>query len=1722
MAQLSLEEFRRIKERLSEIAEIVNAIEYGNRELTEEEERVLTEELGTLNTTLHESDLSGIPFEEYEGFVDLGADFSGTGANLDYSLINMEFKYGEPVRAKGCSVRNFDFENLSFDDDSFDDSFKEEHQEYFLSRKDLPQEVVQRYYNRRLQIRDIIKYDLYDYVNRTPSYSSAELFFEKVTPDVARQIDRRIIDDEELWRKLEGRLLTHDVPVSIEEIEQDFRTIVEDELSSSYISQDMYDALVNNPKVHEMGLERKLIKFPEGEETLARDYRNGSLTLEQVFNKRAIFRNKDFVTRLSLYQNYYSNIPSVTEEQLMYLFDRFEDLTNSLLLEGSSVDVVEFASSINPEATVEENQKEIQSKVVEYLDSNKDELKYSPRLQKSLERFYSFDLLEKRLDENELADFRRIRKYATEEQIRSYGISPKLFEDSRILDFFTHYGFNTIMEFDQKNGHIFSKDDFKLARQMFNYYMHYGGNIHDEERTVFHRTDSEYEYGKPYSMEDFEECVKRMIVYGPTNSNYSREQPIDYRDFSEGFRTRYPDLFLPENAPEELKDKFYTKTLKVSEFAEHPEWIEYVENTNLFVGTRFPRFSFHAIGEDYSTNYFTFESVLKGIGATNAQMLDFVIKNQDTLKMLEQMSNYNHQVDAIVRNPNFGLEDFKESIEQLVEDGILSGRISYGDSPIPQFFKDRHPEYILDDNAPEELKIRFYPRSELSQIANLPDNITRLSFDIEDIANPEFRPFLEGKKFDLVKNPSVKDITRIFDIDTITKLYNIDGQALSVVYNLNKENLLALKELLDAGQFKAEDIMRYPGFFLNYPAEKRSNETLMQYKQLSNANMLKGSNNFARQTYEQILGHMLDFLGYEEAMKLLQVPEIDEETLAHIYAQDELIKTMYDKRFDVTGNIRVIAKLFEGVPGLLPENEKITSKNSCKIFQSINKRIQEGFNGDIRTMLIESMRENGFEVDDEKLNEVLNNVIDISTKQKLNQVREHNSNIIENNIDENQKTRNMIKMHYRNALEYSLKKSEVVDPILVREYLQNEFSKKRENGEPRYSPHVTDHLDDLVRFATELSKSPEWGRLLNHTVVDDLKEEASKIGKGWIRKITTNACYKLDKLSFEEASRLDRSIYPEGSDLEVDTEASIGIRELTEEEKKKLYELLTTENYSGFLTYAKAENMFSTMKVPQTDRFKEFFLGHKDEFLSNPDLFANFVVIASKFDEYLEDDIGFSTRFKEGTLEPSDILYKLSNDVYKNVVVHSGEHDLVYQAKSAGLTEEQVLIAQKLMTDMKQREYQTVPQEEASTKRYRGRIIRMDDPLHFAVGKITNCCQTIGKGEPGETSMIHSSMERNGSLFIVEELDEFGKPVGIVAQSWTWRNGNRVCFDNVEVPHSVEAELKKTGGFDEIMEVYQEAGQRMIEIDRLKLRKMVKEGKITEEQYQQMVIKDVAMGTGCDDLVHNLSEGKLSTIEKINAVAPLEIGKSYTGAHTRVLYSDAHNCRLIAHNDDFSEKDHSHTNIEVGDLGVKYTKTRDIIRRKGGDIDVDKIGAIADLVNRNGNEESSFSSKPISILEIASYYGDRRTTLPTSDKYRLSMSESADWYMLAEEQESGIAILESGIDLAKPETEIETLDRKMAIGEYTRELYKLIQEANSKGKNVILDKQTQDKFVNLEILVEDEIVSIQDGVIVVQDEEKLQEKIDNYDKVLDKQRRERLLLEAPPKEENVSQEENEL
>lgn len=122
---------------------------------------------------------------------------------------------------------------------------------------------------------------------------------------------------------------------------------------------------------------------------------------------------------------------------------------------------------------------------------------------------------------------------------------------------------------------------------------------------------------------------------------------------------------------------------------------------------------------------------------------------------------------------------------------------------------------------------------------------------------------------------------------------------------------------------------------------------------------------------------------------------------------------------------------------------------------------------------------------------------------------------------------------------------------------------------------------------------------------------------------------------------------------------------------------------------------------------------------------------------------------------------------------------------------------------MKQRYKSNIPKVSGKLNHYDYEMLDLDDPLTLTVGKRTNCCFLLDGAS--RTSLKHAMISNNGRVFVV-----FDRGI-VIAQSWVWRDGNIICFDNVEAVrndselsecyveaiHKIVAQSKSMERFDE-------------------------------------------------------------------------------------------------------------------------------------------------------------------------------------------------------------------------------------------------------------------------------------------------------------------------------------
>lgn len=400
------------------------------------------------------------------------------------------------------------------------------------------------------------------------------------------------------------------------------------------------------------------------------------------------------------------------------------------------------------------------------------------------------------------------------------------------------------------------------------------------------------------------------------------------------------------------------------------------------------------------------------------------------------------------------------------------------------------------------------------------------------------------------------------------------------------------------------------------------------------------------------------------------------------------------------------------------------------------------------------------------------------------------------------------------------------------------------------SPYIRSQAENIVnRFMNLLKSDKEFSEVINHNLVEALRKTKEDIGQGWIRKISK--IMSLDSIpeyfTKEEIEKIQKDLK-----IQIETKEELVLK--SREDREEVYKLLEEEQEKMpeeerlIITYKQLHEMFGPVRAPYSEKFKKYFKEHRDEFLRNPKYICEFPIICNNFESIINSN-ELKNKYENGHLELDDILGYLGKVTFPNM--REGEERLAKLASMNGIKNEKEYEAvQKVFDIVTKRERTSVPPVYIKGSKYRGRMLSPNDIIQMFAGNITDCCQKFG--DVGMGAMLLGAIEENCGIFVIEKYDEQGNP-RIIGQSLVIRqkgkNGNndRLTFDNIEISKNVKSKLslEEEG---EILKIYQEAGQEAIKLDKKFLNKLLKEGKITREIFDSLVIKEVIAGTGYNDL----------------------------------------------------------------------------------------------------------------------------------------------------------------------------------------------------------------------------------------------------------------------------------
>lgn len=1057
-------------------------------------------------------------------------------------------------------------------------------------------------------------------------------------------------------------------------------------------------------------------------------------------------------------------------------------------------------------------------------------------------------------------------------------------------------------------------------------------------------------------------------------------------------------------------------------------------------------------------NNYLFEYLSKNIQDANPQFcIDLVKRNNSLFEYLSnnvQDANSQFCID-LVKSDNYLFKYLSKNIQNENQQfclDLVKEKPHLFFEHLSNEIKLENPQLCIDIVKNNSMLFKFLPESLIRKNVELCIECVSQERDIvryipEDLLDEHPEIVLEAIKID---GPDLFDYSLGYYYDDDGNVYYEQISNEEVLNHFSKEFIQKHPEFVievikkdlnfySQSKFMVDNDIRNHPKIIEYMFEDTDAIKRIREKSHFEAVFEDREEEFNERLADVFFHKMIKSIGLEETEKLFDVPDIQEEQIIEYGLDtDQLFDELYERKYTIKGDLGLVIDVFRNLD--LRGYESKGKNVKFEIFKNLNILLENGEINDTETLIRMAIQNSGFEVNESVIKK-MNTQLDISMNRLANErydkVKGYLIEQIENNFETQQAP--IERIIQKQIIENSVKNQGSINIEDILTNIESEILRVNEEGGYVYSPHLVSKKEDILQMTKEFLNKESIKNTLSKNLVTILREQKEKVGKGWIRKLQ-NIPVELSKEQFEN---LEKSL-----NMKIDSNYEARLKEGVD--RDEAYMLLTENDVTEVLTFKKVELMFSTIKEPYSEEFKKYFKQHKKEFLNRPDVFSEFAKIHNSFDSIISKP-GVINRYRSGSLTLDNILQIIGEVCYDNV--KPGNERLAKIAAGAGLEEEYFDSAQRIYDITRKREGSTMPQVISYGKKYRGRILRADEALNLFAGDITACCQRFG--DVGEGAMMHAATEKNGAIFIIEEIDEKGNVIRPIGQSWTWRNKTRMCFDNIEIKPVIQETLSSEDE-KEIMDIYIDAAKQAIKTDEKVMTRLLKEGKITKEVFDAVTLREVTCGLNqYNDLVeleNRVRTGVLNKSESI--ILPVEKDKEYKGYNTNKPWIDSSEIQIsLAKTDRITEKEVENENIEVP---VIYTNKREVDSFKGNDIlndDIEKVRRIEKTVYR---KEQQILQQCESVDDVAECYD------MDSKKLELVMSRDGDWYMIGEERENEYYIADLAMvgGLNSQKNEKVASNAKMATFEMAEKMYEKMIEMAKKGKNVRYEATRDTSYIN--------------------------------------------------------------
>ena len=1451
MEKLSLSQFRDIKIKL---LDIVYEADSKNGEVDEE----TFNKYLSLQEELLSYDLSDIDFSEWKNMVLIQdtLDFSKTHANLDFSLIrSVEF---EKINLDGCNIRNTEY--LDYDEDSFTEEYKEKHPE-LIPDESIPKDIRDILKQRKIEFHHLIEYpSLRKYITRhsfsngvgTPSKyfirgvgfdNAMKLFDEypRFIEMITKEYKETFTNTGFKFNHLEYKIQT----APYEEAKQAlFKDIVSEIKGAFWIRELDVDVL---PEEMKNLMPKLIISDDELPEDVSERFYSGTLTVSDFYNYGPILKEKDteFGTRSSFdirtinkicgsIWKYVEEIPPKYHNIVSQYIDMIKYGPTDILSEMEPREIITEAIAYNLSNSMRLHTLEDLKDYLEYLPP---EEVFKSKIEYDFIQKCGFDnLIEFTKDNDRLLDF------------ESFG-------SSTVLEVFSKYYYSI------KDMEISNQEDLKKAFQIIIHQIREDA-LDSDDYYIRTRRDLFYDIA-PQEFLDLD-LVNRILETVPDKS-------LSAEDIERFFSGDIKSLIVTINKYPALLEAFKGKNVIIND-SKANELAEKMGMDN-----------FLSLGQEY--------------GASLITILNSMTK--------EETNNL--------------LSKDKVEIEKEIDKRLYKSIVNHRDFDIrtlPQKFKQAHPELYLPEDAPKDLQEAFYERKSWYGYTALEIG------DLQD--HPEWAPYLLDVDLKMCFSQKMIGVYGDVSSDSFQNRYDREMDFIEFL-----EQRLSQREILDIltkygrllnnrfftlgndlSREHTNDAIMYTVYSeiinrrINYNIDIMPQEFIDRNPELfldKRAPQELQNAFYQKQITPEMIRDNLDWIPYLRAKDLYVCCSKD---VTHFVENCQSLELSNDQIFEY------FIKYGEYLSDNIIDIWMISRSNISDIDKVIKEQLlhyiirERGKYDEGAKKIIGDLHPELF-LDDDAPQE-LKDAFYVKTTSYPNSfpvmsfelLREHKEWLpfLENKnaLLSFQKTigspNEVLKFFQRYGSAKEAIRIGMKQPTYVTQMIRSDKVDAlcewydRVHFIPHHVVMINFPIEQIDKFVASGKKWSQIMKLERFTRDDETIEALLKasmcfgifdndsLGLNKMMKLFTDLPETITEEDFEKIrimAGLKEQMGWRGQESIIDDllagkiyerdERGVYTLKIDQQHNKDLVksirDYLEELNISTILTPHKAHILFGGFDMEYDPEFRDFLLDNMETILTSDDYISSISAIQKQWKEIKAMN---SNRHLTLDLAFAHIRTNSYQNVQPgNVRLAEVVHDRLY-------SQQDFEILQKIYNLGKIRTHSSIPRIEGQKEKYTYEIVRLDDPIALVIGPLTDCCQELGNAAQG--SMEHSMTNKHGRLFIIR--DEEGN---FVAQSWVWRNKNVLCFDNIEIPSKAftRARQKENDRLEyDVLEVYQQASQELIERDEKEYKKLLEQGKITEEEYEALKIAKVTVGKGYNDIAEALKNETKSDESKVARPIP--------------------------------------------------------------------------------------------------------------------------------------------------------------------------------------------------------------------------------------------------------------